>query len=184
MHLGKPIPNPQGTAARVAVIGLLWIAVAGGCTSEEKPKIADYLDELEFSAPTESIAYVSLGRFSVPIPERPAQKQKRSVGIFAELDGNDSEESWVAPAYRLHIRFELVAETSPESESDLLEAIERRRGLIDDTVLTTCRSISPDDLADPRFAALKSRLTDDLRPLLGQNRVRQLVIKDYVEQRY
>lgn len=170
--------------ARLAGLGLFCTLALIGCSSTDEPRISDYLDQLEFSAPTESITNVSIGRFAVPIPERPAHDQPPPVDLLAQTDAATSEETWTSPAYRLQVKFELVAETTPEFEADVVEAIERRRGLIRDAVLTTCRSISPDELADPRFAVLKSRLSDELRPLLGQGKIRQLVVESYGEQRY
>jgi len=165
-----------------------WLAAVSwsllGCSSSDQPKIADYLDELEFSAPTESITNVSLGEFAVPIPNPPSRRslivaQRASVAEeIPQTVGFDTS------AYRLQISFELVAETAPEYLSDVRAAIERRRGLINDIVLTTCRTTSSDELSDPRLAALKSRLSDELRPILGRNRIHQIVIENYVPQHF
>jgi hypothetical protein len=80
----------------------------------------------------------------------------------------------------MRLRFDLVAETAPEFQSAVVAASERRRGAINDAVLGIIRSSSIDEITDPRLAAIKSRMTEAARPLLGEGRIRQLVLNKII----
>ena len=138
------------TVPWLAAIGLL---LAGGCSDSDTPRLADYLDELDFETPVEERAEVPIGDYTIPIA----------------LEGND------AAQWRL-FKFKLFAVTSPDHQNAVEAAWERRRGQFQDQVLTICRGISAEELDDQRLATLKSRLVDMARPLLGEKRVHQLLI--------
>jgi hypothetical protein len=48
-----------------------------------------------------------------------------------------------------------------------------------DAVISIVRTSSVDELADPRLSAVKARLSDVARPMLGEERVRQLVLNEF-----
>ncbi len=80
----------------------------------------------------------------------------------------------------IRLSFELFAEAAPENEPVVLAAAERHRGALNDALLTILRTSSPDELTDPRLSALKLRMTEAARPLLGERQVRQLVLNNLV----
>jgi hypothetical protein len=139
----------------------LAAAAIAGCGASDLPRLVDYLDELEFDVPLETASYVTLGKFDIPIatPGRPG----------------DASHGALRRGEWMRLQFELAAETAPPLEQAVAEAAERRRGALNDAVLSVVRTSSAEDLADPRLAALKVRLTDAVWPLLGEDRVRQLV---------
>lgn len=137
------------------------VTLTAGCGGDDATRLGAYLDDLEFNAPLESAAYVSLGKFDVPAPAHikgPSGEQSRTV--------------WI------RLSFELFAEAAPENEAAVLEAAERRRGALNDALLTIIRTSSTDELTDPRLSALKLRMTEAARPLLGERRLRQLWLYD------
>ena len=146
----------------------LWLllsvaACAPGCGVDRSPRLADYLDELEFDVPLESAAYVSLGKYDIPIvASRKSESEPESTANHG-------------PAVLMRLQFELTAETTPRFEKQVLEAAERHRGALNDAVLTIVRTSSVEELADARLAAVKSRLSESARPMLGEDIVRQLV---------
>lgn len=143
----------------VAVALAAIIGGSGGCAGEAELRLADYLEELEFDAPLKSAGYatVTIGEFDVPVPVR--------VNL-----SEGAKNGW------MRVRFELSAETAPEFEQAVLSAYENHRGAMNDAVVTAVRCCSLDELTDPRLAAVKTRLTACARPLLGADRVRQLVL--------
>ncbi|MBX3425765.1 MAG: hypothetical protein KF688_08805 [Pirellulales bacterium] len=142
---------------------LACLSAVSGCGGSHETVLGDYLRELEFEAPLESVALVPLGQFRVPIAIR--------VGESALGD----------PPVWMRVQFELFAETSPENESALRDALDRYDGPFRDSVIRICRMTTHEELADPRLSALKSRLMDMARPLLGENRVRGLIVDKYKE---
>jgi hypothetical protein len=134
----------------------LFVACAG-CGGSDQARLGDYLDELEFDAPLDSARSVSLGKFDVPVH----LKTEGATGAHGV---------WI------RLSFDLYAETSPEDEAALVAAAQHHRGPLNDALLTVIRTSSPDDLTDPRAAALKLRMTEVARPLLGERLMRQLVI--------
>ncbi len=139
----------------------LFVALPG-CSGPDMPMLDDYLEELEFNTPLESLKEVPLGTFrisSVPRHEDPSKHKSK-------------------PAW-MQINFKLYVIATPENESAILAAYERHRGMFDDTVIKIFRNASLDELSDPRWATIKSRLSDSTRPILGSERVRQIVVDDY-----
>ena len=137
-----------------------------GCGGEVEAKLEDYLLELEFETPLESTHEIELGSYSVSIAARP-QEVSRKV----------EDRVWVK------IRFHLYAVVDPENESAVKSEIARHRGLLDDTIVSVCRNASLEELADNRWAILKSRIIDHIRPILGQDRLRQLVVINNIPER-
>jgi hypothetical protein len=142
--------------------------VALGCNGAQSARLVDYLDELEFDVPLETAAYVSLGRFDIPI----TASHKPATGSKFVQEIGDQGPVW------MRLQFELTAETSPQHEIAVAAAVERHRGVLNDAVLTIVRSSTVDELADPRLAAVNARISEVARPILGEGRVRQLVFND------
>jgi hypothetical protein len=138
----------------------LWAALliaCAGCGGDDEARLGDYLDELEFDAPLDSSCSVSLGKFDVPVH-------------LKTVDAATEHGVWI------RLSFDLYAETSPEDEAALAAAVEHHRGPLNDALLTVIRTSSSDELTDPRAAALKLRMSEVARPLLGDRLMRQLVI--------
>jgi hypothetical protein len=141
-----------------ALFALVAATLLAGCGGgSDAKRLGDYLDEIEFDEPLESAAYVSLGTFDVPTPTR------------VKRDGV-SRTMWI------RLSFELFAESAPHDESTVAAAAEKRHGALNDALLTIIRTSSTDELTDPRLSALKLRMTEAAKPLLGDHAVRQLVL--------
>jgi hypothetical protein len=153
---GPPSRSARRTGAALRAL-LVVTAFVVGCGGDEQARLGDYLDDLEFNAPLEAAAYVSLGAFDVPA----AAHVKR---------GGATRTLWI------RLSFELFAEAAPEHEAAVAEAAERHRGALNDALLTIIRTSSTDELTDPRLSALKLRMTEAARPLLGDRKMRQLVL--------
>jgi hypothetical protein len=143
---------------------LLWPAL--GCSKHDGPKLVDYLEEIEFDVPLESASYVSLGKFDIPI----AATRKPTD---ASPETAPDEALWI------RLQFELTAETDPENEQAVHAEAEEHRGVLSDAVISIVRTSTVDELIDPKLSAVKARLTDVARPLLGEDRVRQLVLNEF-----
>ena len=74
------------------------------------------------------------------------------------------------------------AEVNPKDRSAVEDALQRYNGPLRDAVLRVCRRTGPDELSDPRLSAMKARLADAAKPLLGEHRVRQFIIDKYVSE--
>lgn len=133
--------------------------LATGCAKQEHPRLAEYLGGLELDVPLESKAYVELGEFDVPLTIKTAAKRHKKP-------------------VRMRVSFTLSAEAEPKNEDAVRIAYERRRGAMNDAILSIIRNSSADDLADPRLAAIKARMVETVRPMLGAEGVRQLVLND------
>jgi hypothetical protein len=141
---------------------LLAIVLLTGCGGEAQARLEDYLGELEFDVALESVKDIPLGSF-------------RLAGASTHQDQNsrDSETLWVL------IQFDIHVTVDPAYEKAVLAAAERHRGMINDTVLNICRSTSVEELSEGRLSTLKSRLLDGLRPLLGEEIIRQVVLEPF-----
>lgn len=149
-----------GSFSRALLAGALLLALAG-CGSEESNRLGDYLDALEFDAPLASVANVKLGKFDVPVPAR------------AKVRGSEKEKAvWI------RVSFELFAEVPPENEQAVRAVAKAHRGALNDALLTVLRTSSADELTDPRSSSLKMRMTEAVRPLLGDRQARQLVLNN------
>lgn len=158
MHALKPHYPP--------LMALALLLAALGCSKAEGPKLVDYLEEIEFDVPLETASYVSLGKFDIPI----AATQK-PTDAAPEIAPDE--------AFWIRLQFELQAETDPENEAAVAAEAEAHRGAMSDAVISIVRTSSVDELADPRLSAVKARLTDFARPMLGEGRVRQLVLNEF-----
>ncbi len=147
---------------RRLAICLAAIAMLPGCGGQSEVELDVYLDELELSAPLESVKEVEIGSYRISCA---ARHQDRS--------GREALPLWV------QVKFTLFAEASHQDENALLAACERHRGRLDDAIITVFRKASIDELSDNRWAAIKSKLIDTLRPLLGGTRVRQIFFDDF-----
>jgi len=163
---------------------LAALALTAGCGGVDSGRLVDYLDELEFDVPLETASYVSLGKFDIPIA---ATRQR--IGDHASPEEHSLQAAegghvatpgplHVGDAVRMRLQFELMAETAPPYEQDLLALAERHRGAMNDAVLTVVRTSTVEELSDPRLTAVKTRLSEMTRPMLGEDRVRQLVLSE------
>jgi hypothetical protein len=143
------------------------VAAALGCGDEQSLRLADALEGMEVEVPLEAVAKVPLGEFNVPL----------AISVGPATPGGrkqDAKKLW------MRLKFELTAETAPKAENAVRDAYDGRRGAVNDAVLSIIRTSTVDDLTDPRLAAIKSRMVDAVRPLLGQHGVRQLVLNQIV----
>jgi hypothetical protein len=155
MRKVAPIPS-------LATIALVGLALLPGCGGGDDPTLlGSYLNELEFDEPLESATTIELGKFDVP------------VAAVIKIAGESSRTVWI------RIKFELYAETLPADESELTQALEHHRGALNDAVLSIIRTSSVDELTDPRASAVRMRITEAVRPLLGDAEVQQLVLDQY-----
>ena len=145
-----------------AAAALAAALLSSGCAKEGPPRLGDYLKELEFDGPREKAAYVWLGRFNVPV----------AAITEDESSGTTRDPRW------MRIRFGLSAETAPENESAVKAAARKAKGDLSDAILVVIRSSSAEELGDPRLGAIKARMTETARSLLGQGSFRQLVLSD------
>ena len=53
------------------------------------------------------------------------------------------------------------------------------REIFNDMIVTVLRRASIDELSDPRWASIKTKISDAARSILGKERVRQVVIDEY-----
>jgi len=157
-------PMVATTTCRLFGVGLTALACLGigGCQSEETETLDAYIEELEFGTSLEVVDEVELGTYRV-------------AGAVTAEEGisRDSRPAWV------HMRFKLFAIVEPQHESAVRAECQRHRGLIDDAVITVCRETSIEELVDSRWATLKSRMVDAIRPILGEEKVKQVALDDF-----
>lgn len=150
----------------VATLMAVAILLLAGCSKGAEQKFDSYLDALDVDTSLDSAKEIVLGTYNIasalPMPKTPSSSEEE-----------EDEPLWV------QVRFELYAIVAPEDKKAVLAACERHRGMLDDTVVTICREASQGELDDSRWATLKSRLIDAIRPILGDDRVRQLSFSDF-----
>jgi len=148
---------------RCRALGLITLLLAAlilpGCGGEEVAKLSDYLEELEFDRPLEAVKEVKVNTYRIPCAATHHDEAGRAV-----------EPIWVQLKFKLYV---IVAE---EHAKSVEASIERHRGMLDDTVIAICRRSSISQLQDNQWAAIKSRLLEGIRPLLGDERIRQVAI--------
>jgi hypothetical protein len=149
--------TPRRRPARLGVALVVGLGILPGCGGSDATLLGSYLSEIEFDAPLESAVSLSLGEFDIPTP------------AVTKVDGH-ARTVWV------RISFELVAEALPEHEAAVARHLAERRGAIHDAVLSIVRTSSTDELTDPRSSALRMRITEAVRPLLGGDKVRQFIL--------
>jgi hypothetical protein len=133
-----------------------------GCGGVEEAKLADYLEVLDFNKPLESLAEVQLGEYRV----------SSATGKQEDLQRN-AQRTWVQISCKLYVV------VTPENTSIVTKSYERHRGMFDDNIVQIFRSATVDELSDPRWSVIKSRLSDFARPILGEERIHQIVIDDF-----
>src|SRR5688572_22254637 len=104
--------------------GRIWTAAAClgalaavGCDGVKSGRLVDYLDELEFDVPLETAAYVTVGRFDIPIS---ASHNSPPISKFVQ-EVDDRGLVW------MRLQFELTAETTPQYEKAVAKAIEEHQ---------------------------------------------------------
>lgn len=154
--------NRPRTSLRLAALLLgTWLAGLTGCGGDQAARLADYLEDLEFEAPTDSTVEVPLGKYHIPV-------------AIPTPGSNDL--NW------RRLKFSLFAVTDESRQDALLEVLELRKGPFQDEVLRIVRNVTTDELEDPRLSSVKMRLTDMARTQLGEHRVQQLVIVGTVDE--
>jgi hypothetical protein len=154
-------PVAQGRRpARSGALLALWLALAPGCADQEHPRLAEYLGGVVLDVPLQSKVSVDMGEFDVPVTLHSTSDKRAGKPV------------------RMRLKFSLSAEAKPAAEAAVLDAYDRHRGAVNDAILTIIRHSSADDLADPRLAAIKARMIEKVRPLLGSDGIRQLVLND------
>ena len=155
--------NPQNHRFRNRFVGLLTLLSAAlllpGCGGEEVVQLDDYLEELEFDRPLESVKEIKVNTYRIPC-----------AAGHHDAAGRDIAPMWV------QMKFDLYVIAAEEDEKAVLAGIERHRGMLDDTIITICRRSTIDQLQDNRWATIKTRLLDGIRPLLGEKRIRQIAL--------
>ena len=155
--------TPQNHRYRNRFVGLLTLLLAAlllpGCGGEDVAHLDDYLEELEFDRPLESVKEIKVNTYRIPCAAR-----------HHDAAGRDVPPIWV------QMKFDLYVIAAEEDEKSVLAGIERHRGMLDDTIIAICRRSTIDQLQDNRWATIKSRLLDGIRPLLGEKRIRQLAL--------
>jgi hypothetical protein len=128
------------------------------------------LNELDVEASLESAEELHLGTYDIAAALPPPES------VMAEYDYDEDEE--IEPLW-VQIKFRLYAIVSPDDKNAVIAACERHRGMLDDAIVTICREASKEELDDSRWATLKSRLLDQIRPILGDKRIRHLSFADF-----
>ncbi len=146
------------------LVGFLTLLATGlllpGCGGEKVVHLDDYLEELEFDRPLESVKEIKVNSYRFPCAAR-----------YHDAAGRELPPKWV------QMKFDLYVIAAEEDESAVLASIERHRGMLDDTVIAICRRSSIDELQDSRWSTIKSRMLDGIRPLLGEKRIRQIALE-------
>jgi hypothetical protein len=145
------------------VVLLVTVCAMVGCDAKTDVKLEDYLEEIEFVAPLNSTVEVPLGKYSIPIAVRSGDDASQ-----------ETERIWI------RMKFHLYAVVANENESKVEAAWQQNRGLYHDGVLKICRGTTLDEVTDRRLTAIKLRLTDLSRSLLGGKRIRQLLCTNII----
>ena len=151
----------EQTTRLVVLLPLLYLLV--GCGERVEVRLEDYLEEIEYVAPLNSTVEVPIGKYSIPV-----------AAVFNDDVGGESQVTW------LRIKFHLYVVVANENEFRVESCWERNRGLYHDGVLNICRSATLDEVTDVRFTAIKLRLVDLSRALLGKENIRQLLCTNIV----
>ena len=151
-------PSQQSHSTCVLFVTLLSaVVLLPGCGSEEAAKLDDYLVELEFDRPLESVKEIKVNSYRIPC-----------AASHHDAVGREVSPLWV------QVKFDLYVIAAEGDEKSVIANIERHRGMLDDTILSVCRRTSIDQLQDNRWSSLKSHLLDAIRPLLGDEKIRQI----------
>ena len=151
---------------KVALVALTIVLT--GCSGSDEPRLEDFLEELEFDTPLESVRSIQLGLHHL--------NETYRISIATQTQDSyqeQSEATWV------QLSFKMFLEVAPKDEKATNAAIERHQGVIDDVIISTCRGLKLEEIDDYRYTALKSRLIDALQPYIGEDRIRQLTLDDF-----
>ena len=148
-------------AFRLAVLAVVMTTLPG-CGGVEEAKLADYLEVLDFNKPLESLTEVRLGDYRV----------SSATGKQESLQRN-KQRTWVQITCKLYVI------VSPRNASRVTKAYQRHQGIFDDNIVQIFRSATIEELSDPRWSVIKSRLSDFARPVLGEERVHHVVVDDF-----
>lgn len=158
-----PAHSEKHCRSKVVLLALLVAApMLGGCGGTDMPELSDYLHELEYSTPLEAFEEVLIGNFKIS-----------SATLVHEDSKNSNIRTWVQTRCKLYVVVD------PKDENALLAAHERHHGMFDDMIVRILRSATLDELSDPRWATIKTRISDAAKSILGKDRVRQVVIDNY-----
>lgn len=157
--LSEQAPNPTLQSMARLLSLLVAIVVTVGCSSSDGPYLSDYLEELEINTQLEELKEVPVGNFKVS-----------AATLAHEDDKESSSRTWV------NVKCKVFVVVDPGDEKALNGAYERHRGMFDDMVVLILRSASMDELTDPRWATLKSKISDAARSVLGSERVRDVLL--------
>lgn len=133
-----------------------------GCSDKIEVELSDYLEEIEFVAPLNSTVEVPLGEYSIPI------------SVLSDDENQEIAIRWIRMKFKLH------AVVTNENQSRVEVALTQNRGLYHDGVLKICRSATLDDITHPNLTAIKLRLTDLSKNLLGKKDIHQLLCTSIV----
>lgn len=139
----------------------LMVCLLTGCGGDSAPRLEDHLEELEFDRPLESVKEILVNSYRMPCAAR-----------HQDSSGANVKPVWVVVSFDLYV---IAAE---EDEKAVLAGIERHRGLLDDTIHSVCRRSSISMLEDSGWAMIETRILDAIRPLLGEERIRQISFSD------
>ncbi len=153
--------TPRGVTWARAALTASFLLLAG-CGGTTESHLTDYLEELEFDKPLEKVEKVAIGKYRIFFADRSQESSRSNL-----------------PATWFKVKFNLLVYVLPKDEKSVNDMLERHRGMLDDIVLTTCRSMALDDLNDNGFATLKFRLTDAVEPVLGEGKVRRMLIDNF-----
>jgi hypothetical protein len=132
-----------------------------GCSEHSSFKF----DALDNSPPPQELSEFSLGKYSIPIP------------VAEDRGGKHLEYR-----HRFQLNFELHALVSPTEKSHVSDSWARHEGKIRDQVIRVCRNATLDELQEPEFSTLKTRLMHALAGHIGGKDMRQLLITEVVSQ--
>ena len=151
------LPKNQDKMFRSCVALLPMVCLLLGCSDKIEVELSDYLEEIEFVAPLNSTVEVPLGEYSIPI------------SVLSDDVNQEVAIRWIRMKFKLH------AVVTNENQSRVEAALAQNRGLYRDGVLKICRSATLDDVTHPHLTAIKLRLTDLSRTLLGKKDIHQLL---------
>ena len=139
----------------IPLAALPW--AAAGCNSAPEVDLREIAAVPEVDRDVE----FSLGSYSIPIPASLSDGRRRNV---------------------MQLKFDLHAVIAPKDEIKVRDVWSHHEGKFRDSVITICRRASLEDLGEPKLATLKSHLRAAARQLMGETRIRQIVIGEVISE--